>query len=356
MQNFKIGKKNIGKNYPTYFIADIGAYHDGRLSRAKKLIKLAKKAGADAVKFQHFKAETIVSDYGFKSLKSKLSHQNTWKKSVFQVYKEASLPKSWTKKLKRYSDKCEIEFMTSPYDIKIVDEINPDVIAIKIGSGDITWIDIIEKISKKKKPVILATGASSLKDVKRAIKKISRFTKKIVLMQCNTNYTGKVENLKYLNLNVLKLFKKNFKKVILGLSDHTPGHISVLASISLGARVIEKHFTDDNKRKGPDHPFAMNPKTWSEMVKNARLLEESLGDGTKKIEKNETQTKIIQRRCIRLKKEIKKGERIRKKNLIYLRPAPINSLAPFEKNKIINKIAIKNLKRCSHLKISDVKK
>ena len=151
MINLKIGKKKIGLKNPTYFIADIGANHDGNLSRAKKLIKLAKSSGADAVKFQHFEAKTIVSDYGFKKISSLKSHQSKWKKSVYSVYKAASINKNWTKILKSYSDKIGIEFMTSPYALKIVDEINPYVKAIKIGSGDITWIDIIKKIAHKKK-------------------------------------------------------------------------------------------------------------------------------------------------------------------------------------------------------------
>ena len=150
MNFFKIGKKRIGTNMPTYFIADIGANHDGSLVRAKKLIRLAKLAGADAAKFQHFSAKTIVSDLGFKKLKNLKSHQSKWKKSVFSVYEAASINKKWTKILKKYCDKVGIEFMTSPYSLEIVDEINPYVKIIKIGSGDITWIDIIKKIASKK--------------------------------------------------------------------------------------------------------------------------------------------------------------------------------------------------------------
>ena len=135
---------------PTYFIADIGANHDGSLARAKKLIRLAKLAGADAAKFQHFSAKTIVSDVGFKKLKNLKSHQSKWKKSVFSVYQAASINKKWTKILKKFCDKIDIEFMTSPYSMEIVDEINPYVNVIKIGSGDITWIDIIKKIASKK--------------------------------------------------------------------------------------------------------------------------------------------------------------------------------------------------------------
>ena len=147
---FKINKKTISNKSKTYFIADIAANHDGSLKRAKELIHAAKAAGADAAKFQHFSAETIVSDFGFKSLKGKLSHQAKWKKSVFEVYKDASINLSWTPILKKECDKVGIDFFTSPYDFDMVDNIDPYVSVYKIGSGDITWHDILKYISKKK--------------------------------------------------------------------------------------------------------------------------------------------------------------------------------------------------------------
>ena len=339
----KIGKNIISKNHRTYFVADIAANHDGFLSRAKKLIRLCAMAGANAAKFQHFKAETIVSDYGFKKIR-KVTHQRNWKKSVYQVYKEASINDSWTKELRLECKKNKIDFLTAPYDLDYVESVYKYIDAYKIGSGDITWLEIIEKIAKKKKPVLLATGASSLADVKRAIKSIKKFNKKIILMQCNTNYTAKDENTNYLNLNCLNQYKKIFKEsVILGLSDHTFGHNSVLGAVALGARVVEKHFTDNNLRKGPDHKFSMNPKTWKKMVLKTRILENSLGDGLKKIEANENQSSVIQRRSIRAKKKLLKGQKIKENMLIYLRPCPKKSLNPYEKFKILNKILIKNV-------------
>ena len=177
--------------------------------------------------------------------------------------------------------------MTSPYDLDYVDSVYSFIDAYKIGSGDINWHEIVDKISKKKKPLMIACGASNLKEIKTTIKRILKNKTNVVLMQCNTNYTNLEDNFKYLNLNVLKNFKKIFqtKKVILGLSDHTPGHSSVLGAVALGARVIEKHFTDNNNLIGPDHKFSMNPKTWSDMVKETRRLELSLGDGLKKVKK-----------------------------------------------------------------------
>lgn len=342
MLKIKIGKKIVSEKNRTYFIADIAANHDGSLQRAKKLIRLCAKAGADAAKFQHFKAETIVSDYGFKKI-GKITHQSKWKKSVFQIYKEASINNDWTPILKKECHKNNIAFMTSPYDFDYVDSVYKYVDAYKIGSGDINWHEIVEKIAKKNKPIIIACGASTFNDVKKTIKKVLKINKKLVLMQCNTNYTNQENNFKFINLNVLKKFKNFFKdKVILGLSDHTPGHSTVLGSVAMGARVIEKHFTDDNNRIGPDHEFSMNPKTWKEMVLNTRRLESSLGNGQKKIEKNEKLTYLVQRRCVRALKRIKKGEKIKREMLTVLRPNVINSVQPENILKIIGKKSNKN--------------
>ena len=355
MNKLKIGKKFIGDDYKTYFIADIGANHDGSLTRAKKLIELAKKSGADAAKFQHFSAKTIVSDYGFKNLNGLNTHQKKWKKSVFQVYQSASINKDWTKILYNHCKKLKIEFMTSPYALDIVDEINPYVNAIKIGSGDITWNDILIKIAKKKKVTILATGASDIKEVKLAVKTILKKNKKLVLMQCNTNYTGSDKNINYVNLNVIKTYKKLFPNLVLGLSDHTNGHATVLGAVAFGARVIEKHFTDDNSRSGPDHLFAMNPNTWKTMVEETRNLEKSFGNGKKKVERNELSTAIVQRRSIRANQKLKKGTLLKENMLTYLRPCPKGSISPADKNKLINKKLKKDKKFHQIISLNDIR-
>jgi|TARA_B110000483_G_scaffold110102_1_gene134105 N-acetylneuraminate synthase len=333
------------KNKKCYFIADIGANHDGSLSRAKKLIRLCAKAGANAAKFQHFKADTIVSDIGFNKI-GKLSHQKNWKISVYQTYKKASINPKWNRSLQLECKKNKIDFLTSAYDLKYVDDVQKYIVAYKIGSGDISWLEIIKKISEKNKPIILATGASSLNDVKKAVKIILKKKKSLVLMQCNTNYTASDKNFKYINLNVLKKFKSIFNsKVILGLSDHTHGHTTVLGAITLGAKVIEKHFTDDNNRKGPDHAFAMNYHTWKTMVDESRKLEDALGDGIKKVEKNELKTYYLQRRSIRANKDIKINEKINKLNVISLRPASVKGLNPEFMHKILNKKVKKSIKK-----------
>ena len=354
IENFHIGKKKIGKNCPTYFIADIAANHDGNLDKALELIYEAALAGADAAKFQHFSADTIVSDYGFKSLGGQLSHQSKWKKSVFEVYKDASIPLEWTSKLKEECKKNKIEFLTSPYSIELVDFVDPYLEAFKIGSGDITWHEIVEHIASKGKPYIIATGASNEQDVDEIISLASKINSKICVMQCNTNYTGDNNNFSYINLNYLTHLRKKFPNLILGLSDHTHGHTTVLGAITLGAKVIEKHFTLSNEFDGPDHKFSMTPISWKEMIERSKELEMSLGDGIKKIEKNEIETVVLQRRSIRINKEIKKGHILKRSDLDVLRPSPKNAIDPRYIKKIIGKKIKKDLSKHEILKWEDL--
>lgn len=332
-----INQRKISLDSPTYFIADIAANHDGDLERAKDLIHLAADAGADAAKFQHFKAETIVSDYGFRNMGGQFSHQKGWGKSVFKVYRDASLNESWTPILKETCDLANIDFFTSPYSIELVDEVDPYVPAYKIGSGDITFIEIVEHIAKKNKPVIVACGASKLEDVKRVIDAITRYNQDVVLLQCNTDYTASLESFNFINLNVLNTFRKMYPGMLIGLSDHTPGDVTVLGAISLGGRVIEKHFTDDNNRSGPDHFFSMNPASWKEMVEKSRQLEMALGDGIKKVEENEAETVVLQRRCLRLVRDLPTDTILKVDDLAALRPAPAGSFEPYRLSELVGK-------------------
>jgi sialic acid synthase SpsE len=333
----KINNNVISNNSKTYFIADIAANHDGDLERAKDLIYLVAEAGADAAKFQHFKANSIVSDKGFKQLDGQKSHQSKWKKSVFEVYKEAAVDLSWTETLKKTCDDAGIAFFTSPYDFDLVDHIDPYVPAYKIGSGDITWLEMIEYIASKQKPYIIASGASTFDEVDKAVTTALKINSQLCLMQCNTNYTASLENFKYIQLNVLKVYREMYPDLILGLSDHTPGHATVLGAITLGAKMIEKHFTDDITRVGPDHKFSMNPATWREMVNRSRELENALGTGVKRVEDNERETVVLQRRSIRAKSNLLQGDILTLDQLEVLRPCPSGALAPNEMENIIGK-------------------
>ncbi len=339
----KIGKQPIGADYPTYFIADIAANHDGSLDRAKMLIRLAKDAGADAAKFQNFRAKKIVSDYGFTHMKAQVSHQAKWEKSVSEVYASASVPFEWTPVLKDTCDEVGIDYFSSPYDFDAIDMLEPYVPAFKIGSGDITWIEACECIARKGKPVLLATGASDIGDVQRAVQAILAINAQLVLMQCNTNYTAAEENFSNIHLKVLNTYRSMYPDLVLGLSDHTHGHATVLGAVALGARVIEKHFTDDNDRGGPDHPFAMNPQSWKVMVRATRQLESAMGSGDKFVTENEQETVVIQRRCLRAARTIKPGEVINRDMVEVLRPATQGAIMPFEIQDLIGLRALERI-------------
>jgi sialic acid synthase SpsE len=350
----QLGSKLVDEN-TLYFIADIGANHNGSLTKAIDLIHLAKESGADAAKFQNFKANKIVSDLGFKNLKGNLAHQSKWKKSVFEVYEDASINSDWTPILKEECNKLGIDYFTSPYDFDSVDLVDPYVDLYKIGSGDITWLEIIDYILDKEKPILIATGASSMKDVTRVMDMALKKTNDLVLMQCNTNYTGSKENFNYCNLNVLKIFAQKYPHVMLGLSDHTPGHAATLGSIALGARVIEKHFTDDNNQEGPDHSFAMNPQTWRDMVDRSYELLISLGNGIKIVEPNEEASLMVQRRSLRFKQDLKKGHILTRADLEALRPIPSDGLNPYEIDTILGKTLIQDVCNGEHVTLQMIK-
>jgi sialic acid synthase SpsE len=327
--------RTIGKDFPTYFIADIAANHNGDLSEAKDLIELAAIAGANAAKFQHFQAENIVSSHGFDSMSNQLSHQANWGKSVTQVYKEATVPWEWSDELKQYCDTVGIHFFSAPYDFGAIEMLDNYVPAYKIGSGDINWYESLDRIASKNKPIFLATGASTMVEVEQAIERIFKTNSQLCLMQCNTNYTGSIENFNHIHLNVLKTFAVKFPQTVLGLSDHTPGHATVLGAVALGARAIEKHFTRHREQVGPDHAFSMNPTDWREMVDRTRELELALGSYEKVVAHNELETVNIQRRCCRAAKDLTAGQILSRDTIDVLRPVESNSIPPSEIENIV---------------------
>ncbi len=350
----QIGDRKVGLNHPTYFIADIAANHDGDLERAKMLIRLAKEAGADAAKFQNFRAPKIVSDFGFKSLGRQLSHQASWKKSVFQVYQEASIPFEWTPILKEECDKVGIHYFSSPYDFEATDMLEPYVPAYKAGSGLMSWPELLVYMAQKDRPILIATGASDISDVVRAMRMVQEVNDQIVLMQCNTNYTASPENFDHIHLNVLKTYAAMFPNAVLGLSDHTHGLATVLGAVALGARVIERHFTDDNDREGPDHKFATNPDDWALMVEETRKLERALGSSDKFVAGNEKETYIVQRRCVRAARDIKAGETITREMLEVLRPNIPEAVQSWEMDRLIGTKALHDIPFGKEIRWTDV--
>jgi N-acetylneuraminate synthase len=190
--------------------------------------------------------------------------------------------------------------------------------------------------------------------VQKAVHAILKINKQLVLMQCNTNYTASPDNYDHLHLNVLKTFGTMFPDVILGLSDHTHAVAPVLGAVTLGARVIERHFTDSNDREGPDHKFAMNPENWAKMVEETRLLERALGSSDKFIAENEVQTAVVQRRCLRAARDIKAGEIFTRDMIDVLRPATPGAIKPDQIENVLGTKALYDFSYGHELKWTDL--
>lgn len=337
-KNIKIGDRMIGPDYPTYFIAEIGGNFDGSIEKAKKLIDAAKAAGADCAKFQTFTADTIVSEGGFSKMTLHGVH-GSWGRTVSEVFKDVEFPVEWHKEISDYCKEVGIDFSTSPYFFGAVDlceELN--VPFIKIGSGEITWLEMIEYTAKKGIPIMLATGDATMSEIDEAVRTIEKTgNKDLVLMQCITNYPSKIDSA---NVNVLKTYQSAFG-CLTGYSDHSPGHVVALASTVIGGRVIEKHFTLNKKDKGPDHPHSMEPDEFKFMVDSIREVERAMGSSRKEVVAEEGETVFVQRRCLYAKNDLVAGQKITAEDITVLRPAL--GIPPKFKNTIIGKSVNKNI-------------
>lgn len=337
--NIEIGDRCLGASDETYVIAEIGSNFDQSFERAKKLIELAADCGADAAKFQAFKAERIVSDYGFDGLKT--GFQADWDKPVYDVYEDAELPREWIPELSAYAAEHGIDFLCTPYDHEAVELLaDVGVPAFKIGSGDITWHRLLEDVASRNVPVILATGASTVGEIDQALDAIeSTGNEDVILLQCVTNYPAEFESA---NIRAMSALAETFD-VPVGYSDHTPGSAVPLGAVSRGACVIEKHFTDDKSRDGPDHEFAMNVEEFDRMVTMIRQLNEALGESRKQIYDEENTTVVLQRRCLRTTRAIDAGETIHEDDLTSLRPAPKDALTPPQLDTVVGRTAVGDL-------------
>lgn len=278
-----------------YFIADVASNHNGDIKTAFKLIQKAKEFGANAVKFQYFRADTLISKEGFEKV-GKLGHQKEWD-DVYNTYKQFELPIDWIPQLKNKCDEVGVDFMCSCYDIEAVGYINRFVNIHKIGSGDITYIDMLKKINSFGKPVILAIGASNEKEVIEATKYLKDC--ELHLMQCNTNYEFKESNLSYLDLGVIGTKINNI--LVDGLSDHNKDNKIIQIAKIKGAKYIERHFKLDES-VSPDSPFSMLPYEFKGMIEDSNKsldiskYNDLIGKTVKEVKDNEQEARIIQRR------------------------------------------------------------
>lgn len=332
-------------NKHTFIIAEIGVNHNGNIELAKKMIKSACECGVDAVKFQTFNSECLVTE---KTKTAEYQEKNTNENSQLKMLKKLELTYHEFKELKKYATKNNTLFLSSPFDIKSVDLLEKiDVPMYKLGSGELTNFELIEYVQKTKKPLIISTGMASLDEIKETYDFIKDKTK-LTILHCITGYPTTFNEA---NLNFIKTLQSNFD-VPIGFSDHSPGIELPIAAVALGACIIEKHFTLDKNLKGPDHKASLNPIEFKAMVDAIRNVEVAMGDGIRRFSKNEEEIKKIARKSIILNKNICKGTIIKKDMLSIKRPG--FGIAPKYLNQIIGKKATKNLDANSILKWSDI--
>lgn len=314
MKQIKIGNNMVGDNCPTFIIAEAGVNHNGSLEMAKKLIDAAKESGADAVKFQTFKSEEVVTK---NAEKAEYQKKTTTENSQYEMIKKLELSADDFKELFSYADKKDIIFLSSPFDLDSIDVLNElNVPAFKFGSGEITNFPSLEHAATKGRPVILSTGMATLGEIEEAFNLLKEKISDIILMHCVTSYPARTEDA---NLKVIETFKCAFK-VPIGFSDHTVGIEMAVAAVAMGACVIEKHFTLDKNLDGPDHKASLEPDELKRMIKSIRNVEKGMGNGEKRITDEEKQIKEVARKSIVSTTYIPKGSIIKKEDLSIKRP------------------------------------
>lgn len=331
----------------TFIIAEAGVNHNGDLRIAKKLIDIAAAAGADAVKFQTFKTENLVSRYAQKAEYQKRTTRKT--ETQFEMLKKLELSEKAHRDLFKYCRQRKILFMSTPFDMESIDFLNSLGLKIfKIPSGEITNLPYLRKIGRLNKKVILSTGMADMGEIEDALNVLSESgTPKdnIMVLHCNTEYPTPFEDV---NLNAMLAIREAFK-IKVGYSDHTTGIEVPIAAVALGAEVIEKHFTLDKNMPGPDHKASLEPKELKTMVEAIRNIEKALGDDVKKVSASELKNKPITRKSIVAARHIKRGEVFTEKNITVKRPG--EGISPMKWDIIIGRRAPKAFKKDEQIEL-----
>lgn len=319
-----------------FIIAEAGVNHNGDIELAKKMVDVACECKVDAIKFQTFKAEKLVSK---KAIKAEYQIKNTNdEETQFDMIKKLELDINAHKELIDYCNKKNIMFLSSPFDLESIDLLNELGINIfKIPSGEITNILYLEKISKLNKKIILSTGMADMNEINDALNILkSNGNENIVVLHCNTEYPTPMKDV---NLSAMNTIRDTFKLDV-GYSDHTLGIEIPIAAVAMGAKVIEKHFTLDKNMIGPDHKASLNPQELKNMVIAIRNIEKAMGNGIKQPTKSEIKNKDIVRKSIVASKKIKKGDILTKDNITVKRPG--GGISPMDWYRVLGNISDKN--------------
>lgn len=327
MNQIEIDGRTVGEGKSCFIIAEAGVNHNGNIDCAKKLIDTAKWAGADAVKFQIFKAEDIVTPQAEKAEYQK--NTTGQYESQFEMIKRLELSEDEFRYLASYARERDILFLSTPFSFTSVDLLEEmGISAYKIASGEITNFPLLEHIARKGKPIILSTGMSTLEEIGEALKAINEAgEQRVVLLHCVTSYPVRIEDI---NLRAMETIGKAFSLPV-GLSDHTLGKTSSIAAVAMGACMIEKHFTLCRNLPGPDHKASLEPAELKELAEAVRDVEKAMGSGIKRPTMEEEKIKLIARRSIVAATEIPKDSMITRDMLDIKRPgtgiAPNNLMA-----------------------------
>jgi len=332
----------------TFIIAEAGVNHNGNINIAKKLIDQAVEAGADSIKFQTFKTENLVTK---DASKAEYQKEATGAGNQFEMLKKLELSYEEHILLKQYSQNKGIIFLSTPFDFESVDLLEKlDIPLYKISSGDLTNTPLLKYIAKLNKPMIVSTGMANLGEVEIAIEAIKEAgNDKISLLHCTSNYPTYYEDV---NLNAMITLKNAFKLPI-GYSDHTIGIEISIAAVSMGAEIIEKHFTLDKKMEGPDHKASLNPEELKQMVLSIRNIEKAFGDGIKRCNNSEENTKKVARKSIVASVDIKKGEIISYDNITFKRPG--DGMSPIFSDMIIGKTTVSDIYANDFITFNNIK-
>jgi sialic acid synthase SpsE len=342
MQEIKIGNRKIGDKYPVFVIAEAGINHNGSLLIAKKLVDIAKKAGADCIKFQtHITEEEMIKT---KILPGKISKTPLW-----NIIKNCELSVNDEIKIKKYCKERKIIFLSTPFSIPAVDRLEKiNILAYKIGSGELTNLPFLKHIAKTGKPVILSTGMSNMDEIKKSIKLFQKLEIQLAILQTTSEYPCDYQDI---NLKVIDNYKKKFN-IPVGISDHSLGIYTALGAIARGACIVEKHITLDKKMPGPDQKLSLEYNELSELVKGCKAVKLALGD-SKKILKNELPVLHFARESIVTGESISKGDIFSEKNLITKRPNT-GDIPAKKFYDIIGKKAKRDIQKNKQLKRSDI--
>ena len=338
-KEIKIGNRIISKTSPAFIIAELSCNHNNDFDLALKTIDAMYESGADCVKLQTFKPESLTIDSRKEDFMIKGG--TLWDdKSLFELYKQVYTPWEWHKEIKDYVEKKGMIFFSSPFDNKAVDFLEKlEVPAYKIASFEITDIPLIEYVASKKKPIIISTGIATKEDILEAVNACERVgNNQLILLKCTSSYPTPLSDV---NLSLIPQIKKDFDCLV-GLSDHTEGYMIPLAATALGAKVIEKHFILDRKLGGPDSAFSMEPKEFSKMVNKIRQTEEAIGVNDYKLSEKVLKNKQFAR-SLYLVQDVKKGDTITVNNVRSIRPG--FGMHPKYFEEILGKIIVKDTER-----------